>query len=65
METWDDAMRGRALEDEFGGLTADEIFSKLNWQKSPPRPEKSDAPNPQNVRAKELIEKYRKRKRDN
>ena len=65
METWDDAMRGKTLEKEFEGFTADEIFSKLDWQKPPPRPEKSDAPIPQNFHAKELIEKYRKRKRDN
>ena len=63
MELWNDTMRGKALEVEYGGMTADEIFAKLNWQKSPPRPVRDIAPNGNNVRAQELIEKYRKRKR--
>ena len=64
MESWDDTMRGKALEVEYGEMTADEIFAKLGWRKSPPRPVRNVTPSgSNNARTQELIEKYRKRKR--
>ena len=63
MKIWDDAMRGKALAQEYGEMTADEIFTKLNWQKSPPRQVTTKDSITKNTRAQDLIEKYQKRRK--
>ena len=52
---------GGALENEFNGLNANEIFDKLGWAKSPPKPSSAHK-NKRPVIALELLERARKRK---